>query len=274
MNCCKSRPTASWFRQRWSPWLAAVAVLLGANTSQASRIVMVDDFTTDTLDSAWGTPVNVLANASPAQPNFSVTANADKLTFTHTNTANTASQVAMLRDDFSLVNDGDYVQVTVNLQSITGGLTAILGGLVLDSGSTIPGDRSNNYTMYMVGNGRIDVVRGGTIIGQTATGLFAAGEEVLLRFTRLSPTSVLSSYSLDDGATFINVTGITASERNLGGFLAAGVYTGNNTLATTGTTWVFDDFVYFNAIPEPSTWALVALGGLGLAVRRRSARKS
>jgi hypothetical protein len=95
-------------------------------------------------------------------PQFDATTNPDKLTFTHNTTSDggsTSAQFAMMRDDFSLENDGDYVQLSVNIANLVGGTTTNLAGLVLNHVTDSPADRTNDYTMNIVANGRIDVVR-------------------------------------------------------------------------------------------------------------------
>jgi hypothetical protein len=214
-------------------------------------LVTIDNFTSGTLDSNWAPPtINVLANGGAAVPNFDVTTNPGKLTFTHTAPNTTASQFGLFRDDFSLAGDGEFVQMTVNLANIVGSSTQNFAGLALDSVSDSPTTRTNIYTVVAVASGAIQAVRNNSVVGQTAAGQFTTGSDVMLRMTRVDATHVAVTYSVDSGTNWVAVPGIDASETVIGGFKAAGAYAGNALSSTVGSVYTFDNLLHYKATTQ------------------------
>lgn len=226
--------------------LAAVSCLVSAASSRAATFV-VDNFDSDTVSPAY-VQSNVLAVAgNDAVVSFDTTTNADKLTYSFTSSTNNAVQTTFLRDDFALTNDGDYFQLTVTLPAFTGTTTDILGGLVLDSGSKSPGDRSGIYLLQIVGGGSVRAQIGdstGLPTVNSGSGKWTPGQEVILRITRNSATSVTPTYSVDNGATFVTLTsGGNPVPHPVAGFNAVGMF-GGSARTRTLATLTYDNLLY------------------------------
>lgn len=224
--------------------------LIAAGSPGASAQTLIDDFAGPALDPAWDFPaVDVLGSTSGAVPSYDFAANPGKLTYTftpHTGEENPAAQYGLYRDDFSLANDGDYVQITVNFAETVGAPLQNFAGLSLNATTTVPFDRTDNYTMYARADGRIDVVKGNSIVGSTGLNLYGGGQDVVLRFTRIDATHVHSSYSLDGGFAFTSMPQIAGNDNVITGFSAIGIYAGNNRKQEAGSVYLFDNLVFGN----------------------------
>lgn len=171
----------------------------------------------------------------------------------------------------------------------TGGMTVATGGLFTFSGDGLIGTGAfGNSTITHTGGALIqDAAGAGFLIGHTKVGTYNISGG-LLNVTGTSASLTIAFLAGSSGSS-LNVSGNglvdIASGRNLvinnGGTL--NVTDGglliwrNRTLAETNSfggtvnalkTQVGND-VYFTAVPEPSSIALLGLGGLALILRRR-----
>lgn len=243
-------------------FIASTVLLLTYMTAPGyGGLITIDNFDSNVLDSAWvqsNAHVHASANATVT---YSTTTNDNKLThsFTAPTNNNNHTQTTLLRDDVSLANDGDYLQVTVRIPPITGTESDVLGGLALDSATKTPGTRATLYSLQLLGYGAIRAEFAGTNYGTTPNDTFAEGAEVVLRITRESPTTVTPSYSLDGGSNFTVLSlGSNLPPHNIGGFHSLGFIVGNSRFRTPATV-VFDDLV-MNIVPEPSGLYLASFG--------------
>lgn len=259
----------SFARRRALALACAVAgmVSLAAMRSQAATIV-IDDFGGDTLSAEWNQS-NVLAVAgNDAVVTFDTTTNDDRLTYRFTTTTNNAVQTTLLRDDYSLANDGDMLDITLTLQGDSASAN-LLAGLVLDSGTETPTARDNLLMLLLVGNGRIIAQQNVTQSNGTASGLVPIGTSATLRMQRMSATQVALLYSLD-GVNFTQLGG-AGFNYNVAGFNSLGVIGGSARTTPTNAAAIFDDLT-LTSVPEPATSAL-AMVGIGLAVAAGARRR-
>lgn len=263
---------------RKSVWSAVAGsfIALAANVASAA-LVTIDDFNIDNANVGAGLTytqsnvsigsfINTVGNSAPTVV-FDTTSNADKLTYTFSGgVGNTGSQgftqTVLLRNDYKLLNDGEWFQLTVNINS--GAAADILAGLVLAPlGAT---NRDNMVSINaFAGNARIrgNVPNGlgNAAIADSANNVFTVPNSVLLRITRQSLTTVAMSYSTDNGANFtafggiVNVPDLTT--------LAVGMYAGNGRSDRLGTS-SFDNLV-INQVPEPHSIAMAVIGMSGVA---------
>jgi hypothetical protein len=257
--------------------IGAVLVMSAVTTASAAPIV-IDDFDNDTLNPAYVQSKVVAAGTAPTSV-YDTTTNTDKLTWSYTS-ANSSSgnQYVLLRNDYQLLNDGDWVQITATLDLVSGTTaTGLYGGIAV--GLTSATDRNNMFSVYVRSNGNVSVLynNAGTITApDIATGVFPSmtGPSVSiplwLRITRVSDTSVAASYSTD-GTTFSSGTSLASYPISSlsAATMGVGVFDGNAINNRKGTV-IFDNLT-LDVVPEPSAIALSLLGllGLGLAGLRK-----
>jgi hypothetical protein len=269
------------------PSILSVGLLLLALSSVPAQaaIIVVDDFTSDTLNASYQQSNVTSSGAATITYNTSDSAVytpgslsfPDKLTYSFTSTASSAAtQSVLIRDDYKLLTDGDWVQITSNINSasattgtnggrLSGGLAMIVKG---DTGYT------NLYALYMRATKDLTSLRGTGLTTNTATTVtnlssIALTDPVTYRFTRLSPTTLLSEYStnwdpLTQTGTFTTAAAsVTVPDFSTLGF---GVFNGNATTSNTGTISFDNLTANIQSVPEPSTYLLGTLGLLGLGV--------
>lgn len=257
-----------------------------SSVSAHAAIIVLDDFTTDTLDPSYQQSNVTSSGAATITYNASDTATynpgavsfPDKLTYSFTTTAgSTATQSVLIRDDYKLLTDGDWVQITSNINSASattgtnggrlgGGLAMIVKG---DTGYT------NLYALYMRATKDLTSLRGtgpttNSVTTVTNLSSIALTAPVTYRFTRLSATTLMSEYStnwdpiLQTGTFTTAAASVTVPDFSTLGF---GVFNGNATTSNTGT--ISFDNLTVNIVPEPSTNLLSVLGLVGLGFVRR-----
>jgi hypothetical protein len=239
------------------------ASLVSSAVSAAAAIITVDDFSSPTVNPAYVQSNTVFTATNSAAITYETTTNPGKLTWGFngaTGGSGATIQAVLLRDDYTLANDGDWVQITVNLNAGTANSTSVWGGLTLHTkGAT---NTTNQFGMFIRGSRRLSY----GIIGGTFSNLDNAianqQDPIILRATRASSTSVTASYSIDGGANFTSLTtGSPFTVPNLS-TLAFGPWNGNTVSTATGTASY--DNLEINVVPEPSAIAVSFLGLLGL----------
>ncbi len=227
---------------------------------------MVDDFTADTLDSAW-TEVYLLSRGQDVA--YDTTTNADQLTMTATSV--NAEQRGLLRDDASLevgetlvvdmvaMNPSGSSEFNAGIMIHTGtdvGLTDISGA----SPSNTLQDRLGYLTMSWRSNGAdalceyFSSQNSGTQLKADSTG----GEMPVQLWITRNAADTYSAGWVDSAGSHTLADGIVLSQAP---GAAVGFY---SDLRNSGTA-VFDNL---EIIPEPATLVLLGLGALTLRKRR------
>ena len=235
-----------------------LAALLCIPTSLAAVLAegsVIDSFTSDTTSPEWNQST-VLNTGAVATIVFDTTTNVDQLTYSFSGGSG-ATQATLLRDD-SLPGVGNYVQTKI---SLTGTVSfSHLSGIVIDEASETPSNRSQLNALIVDNMGRLSYFNNTGLEQVSATNLVNPANDLWLRLTLASPTTLQGSYSTD-GVTYIDYGAAIA----ISNVSAVGYYVGNSSVA--GATTVFDDFT---VTPEPSSLGLLAVSGLLFARRRRT----
>jgi hypothetical protein len=246
---------------------AALAISCAAAASAAP--IVIDDFS-GSLNPAYG-QASAFTGTNTAVITYDTTTNSGSLTYSYTNASSSsqAVQTSLLRDDYKLLTDGDWVQIkaTINVTSAgTSNPTRMFGGVAVG----LKGDttRDNIAAVYVRSDGSVSAqYNNGAIATDT---LAAAGVvfpnisgpgtsiPVWTRLTRASATSLIPAYSTD-GTNFTSGSAIPIV--NLSG-LGIGVYNGNATTSRTGTV-LYDDLTV-DIVPEPTALLLGCIGSFGL----------
>lgn len=246
--------------------LLALAAYCAMPFYAAATTIVIDNFDSDTLDPEWNYTAVLFQAGATATPNYNTVTNPDKLTYSYTGANGNAIQTSLLRDDHVLATDGDYLEVTASIPSVTGASTFnLFGGLMIDSGSETPANRSNMTTIVLAANRRI-FAQQNDVQTNSVSDAFTLGSEVVLRITRVTGTSVSLSYSTNAGATFATLGG-DGFTYNVTGFNALGFYNGNARSSATGVV-TYDNLTMIT-VPEPSALLLASLGLTVVAVRIR-----
>lgn len=260
--------------------LALFVGLIGSWTVSASATpVVIDDFS-GALNPAY-VQSYAFIGTNAAAITYDTTTNPGSLTYSYSGATSSsqAVQTELLRNDYKLLNDGDWVQVKASIQVTSAGSsngTRLFGGIAV--GLVGDTDRNDVAAVYLRSDGSLTVQynNAGTITADNlvaAGGLFTAitgpadSIPVWTRLTRASATSLIPAYSTD-GINFTSGSAVPIVD--LAG-LGVGVYNGNATTSRTGTV-LYDDLT-LNVVPEPSALALATLGMIGLQFVRLKWRK-
>ena len=227
----------------------AVFLALATWASAArSETIVIDNFDDDTLNEAW-VQSNILVTAgNDAVVTFDTVTEVDRLTYSFTTSTTRAVQTALLRNDHTLSNNGDYFQATLNIPFGSPNSVSVFSGLMLDSGSVSPTDRTNMTSILMDATGRILGQQNGTQTFSNASA-FTQGTDVILRIQRESDTAVSMWFSADGGETLSRLGG-DEHTYEVTGFNSVGFYTGNARSSALGVVH-FDDLILVEA--EPGT---------------------
>jgi hypothetical protein len=248
--------------------VCAGCLIFSAATASATPVV-IDDFS-GSLNPAY-VQAYAFVGSNAAVITYDTTTNPGSLTYGYTGASSSsqAVQTDLLRDDYKLLTDGDWVQIktTINVTSAgTSNPTRMFGGVAVG----LKGDatRNNIAAVYVRSDGSASVQYNNSgIVADTlavAGSLFATisgpgtSIPVWTRLTRASATSLIPAYSTD-GINF--TSGSAVPIVNLSG-LGIGVYNGNATTSRTGTV-LYDDLTV-NIIPEPTAIFLVSIGSIGI----------
>jgi hypothetical protein len=259
---------------------ALFACLVGSWTVSVSATpVVIDDFS-GALNPAY-VQSYAFIGTNAATIAYDTSTNPGSLTYSYTGATSSsqAVQTELLRNDYKLLNDGDWVQIKSTIHVTSAGSsngTRLFGGIAV--GLVGDTDRNDVAAVYMRSDGSLTVQynNAGTITADNlvaAGGLFAAitgpadSIPVWTRLTRASSTSLIPAYSTD-GINFTSGSAVPIVD--LAG-LGVGVYNGNATTSRTGTV-LYDDLT-LNVVPEPSALILVTFGMLGLQFVRKKRRK-
>lgn len=225
-------------------FLLAGSLLLtaGAATSSAA-VIMIDDFSSETLSPEYVKSVTVMGSDGLADVTFDTTTNPGKLTAIPTTTSTKTWQIALLRDDYRLLNDGDWVQVTAKIKEDSVVNSQFLGGLYLNTkGATL---NASQFQVFLRGSRALFISPNQSV----ANAITAVNDPIILRATRLSATSLRASYSVDGGTTFINAGNpVTVPDVSQWGI---GVQLGNLNNATLSGAFLFDDLMMNDNSPTP-----------------------
>jgi hypothetical protein len=286
----------------------AASLLLTASPTHAA-IIVVDDFDGDSLsasasgvgttyqqtDTATSSSATILfatndatsygvysTLATNAETTGPFTTYPNKLTYSFTTTAtNTQTQTVLIRDDYKLLTDGDWVQVTssINSSSIATGSVGgngdrLYGGLALiEKGDTTNADL---YGLYFRRSKALTSQRGSVSTNVATLSSLGLSDPVTYRFTRIDATHLLSEYStnwdpLTQTGTFATaVASVTVPDFSTLGF---GIVAGGATNSNKGTI-SFDNLTANIApVPEPATYLMGAIGVLVLGIVRRRTRR-
>jgi hypothetical protein len=243
--------------------VVSAAMLASVAVTASATVITVDDFSSPTVDPAYVQSNTVFTATNSAAITYETTSNPGTLTWGFTGATGGSSatiQTVLLRDDYTLANDGDWVQITVTLNSGTANSTSVWGGLTLHpKGAT---NNTNQFGLFIRGTRRLSY----GVIGGTFTNLDNAianqQDPIILRATRASATSVTASFSIDGGANFTPLpTGSPFAVADLS-TLAFGPWNGNTVSSALGS--VSYDNLEINVVPEPSAIAVGLLGLLSL----------
>lgn len=264
MNCTSAGSRRTYF-------LIALCLAVLASHSNAAPIV-IDNFDANTLDPAYTMSV-VFNGGNSSVGTYDTTTTTDKLTWSFTASGSTnAKQWALLRDDFGLTANGDQVWITARVEETGGNNTHdLFGGLAISTTKTPPpppppGGNGVMLSIWVDANGNVIVQDGLTQTQPFNSSLgpnpisnaVPPGTDAILRFTRLTATSVAADYSTNGGLSFLSA-GTHAVQP--GGFTAIGVHNGN-ARGNLGIA-VFDNLTY-SPIPEPSSLLMLSMTMIAL----------
>ncbi len=237
--------------------LAAVTALALAGSVQAA-IIVVDDFTSDTLSTEWE-QTRALTVGATWTNTYNTTTTADQLTAATGAGTGAATQDVLLRDDFSLA-----VGDTLFTDIVTADSRDVTGLMISNTKNPTAETRTNSLIMGFGSTGLMAAVAfdnpgGFTNVTGAATGTVAQF------FIRRSATDEFEmGYVNTLSNEFIVRTVDTSTDYGAGMGSAVGYWVD----LKPGDATVFDNLT-IDAVPEPSSTALLGLGGLALILRRR-----
>ncbi len=243
-------------------WVIAGVI---AGLASPGLAAIVDDFENDTLSSEWNQNL-VLSQGAGATVSYDTTTNDGTLTHSFTGANGNAQQTMLLRDDVTL-GVGEYMQSKVRTNNTGGENSQLFIGLAIDQGSETPADRSNLVALMIdartSSNGQV-AVQVGTGQSVMTSVTILPDTWYWLRITRTDATTLDFSFS-SNGTDYTAFDGNTFDSATITGVAAVGYFNGNARSTGTGTTQADD----LQIIPEPASLALIGLGGLMIARRRR-----
>lgn len=232
-----------------------------ATVPAGATIIMIDDFTSDSLNSNWAQSTVLNASNTQGAVAFSTTVNDNQLTATMSGFSGTALQVVLLRDDRAL---GVGETVMLDLVANSSSSYKSLNGLIISAAKGITSRQNMMYIGLSPYFNNIEAwwFKNDGTYSSAATAALPAGTVAGFYISRTDQHDYdLGYFKTSDPTTPVWVKTFSVSGTgNLDPGAAIGAYTdmrGNGNVR-------FDNLRMDVAVPEPSMLVLLAGGLFGL----------